>query len=337
MARTQLTDSNRMINQDQILKIIVIGLGLFIVGVIVVRILKPVIAYFENWIFKNQTERNIARMREANREKKPIVVRKTDNSRQMTRDHRQKYQLAQDLVYKGQVKEAAHIFESINFQRNAVNVLEAAGFIDEACDVLKRLNAIGRAGAIYERHQMLEKAAYCYTHANQHESAGKMYCRMAKSDYRYFVSAYEAFARDSKWDAMLSAASEVLATSKIVEVALTCNKSEFLGSYLANSKIAEATLPLLSDDQVTGFFTTLPRTPKFVAYAQSWAEIVGSKHLDDELLKFVSHHSELCDFFWSDLKQEARERLMEVVKTSIHLSSEVRGMHLQCLGEQKAA
>ena len=319
------------------IQIILFGIVLIGVALLAVRVLKPLINYLENKIFEKQTAKAIADLRDGKKDKKPIAVRQTDISSQMSREDRNKYRFAEDLAFKGRIKEAAVIFESIKFQRKAIDLLEGAGFIDDACAVLARIKAIGRAGVVYERHQMLEKAAHCYTLANQNESAGKVYCRLAAKDYRFFTSAYEAFAKDEKWDAMLNAAGEVLATTKIVEVALTQGKADFLGSYLANYRLAQATFPQLSNSQLTNFFTTLSRTPKFVAYARTWAESVGSEHFDAEMLTFVSQKEELCNFFWGDLNETAKNRLIEIVKNSSQLNASAREVHSKYFKDEKAA
>jgi hypothetical protein len=324
-------------DQASVTKIVLFGLLLVGIALLVVRILKPFINYVENRIFEKQTAKAVAKMRDGKKDNKPIAVRQTDISTNMSREDRNKYRHAENLAFKGQVQEAAAIFESIKFQRKAIDILEAAGFIDDACAVLRRLNAIGRAGVVYERHQMLEKAAHCYSLANQNESAGKVFCRLAINDYRFYISAYEAFAKDGKWDAMLSAASEVLASTKIVEVALTRNKADFLGTYLANDRLAQATFPHLSDSQISTFFTTLPSTPRFVAYARSWADVESREHVDVALLTFVSQKSELCKFFWTDLKSDARARLSAIVTHSTLLSAAARDVHSQYIKEEKTA
>ena len=324
-------------DQSSLTKIILFGLVLVGVALLALRILKLLINYVENKIFEKQTAKAIAKMRDGKKDHKPIAVRQTDIATNMSREDRNWYRQAENLAFNGQVREAAAIFERIKFQRKAIDILEAGGFIDDACAVLRRLNAIGRAGVVYERHQMLEKAAHCYTLANQNESAGKVYCRLAINDYRYYVSAYEAFAKDGKWDAMLNAASEVLASAKIVEIALTRNKADFLGLYLANDRLAVATFPHLSDSQIATFFSTLPRTPRYVAYARSWADLEIREHFDVELLTFVGQKSELCKFFWTDLRSDTKTRLAAILTQSTVLSSSILGVHSPYIKEEKIA
>lgn len=308
---------------------------LVVVSIAIAHVLKPITNYFENYLFERQTAKRVKKLRAENNNA-PVRVRQTDITSQMSREDRALYKRAELLFDEGQVLASANIFEQIKFQRKAIDILEEAGLIDEACNVLVRIKAVGRAGVLYERHNMLDKAAQCFSEANQDESAGNVYIKMAVGNFRYYMSASDAFAKAEKWHKMLKAAAAVLATQKVVESAIAHGEAEFLVDYLSHSFLANSVLPKLTLDQLTKMFTGLPLTPRLILTAAHWARHHSLPHLDQLLLNYVHTNVELCAFFWSCLDSSTQARLADMVEQPDLLCSQARVVHQAHLQNKKA-
>jgi hypothetical protein len=260
--------------------------ALAFVAAALTRLLRPLTNYAENALFERFTTRRVVAMRQQPVQR-PVRVRQTDITATMRREDRAAFKRAEALLAAGNVRQAAALFESIRFQRRAIDILESAGHIDDACAMLMRLNAPGRAGVLFERNKQFEKAAHCFTIANQHEAAGKAMLKLGPKDYNYYVTASNAFATAEKWDLVLEALAQVMATDKILEIALMRERTEFLANYMANPELATAVLAKMTDQQLQWFFSSLPITPRFVCLTRSWVKDTVRASLDREVLTYL--------------------------------------------------
>jgi hypothetical protein len=96
-------------------KLFLAGAAIVVIAVAVTRVLRPLINYFENFLFERQTQKRVAEMRDGGRAKQPVRVRQTDITANMTREDRAAYKQAEMLVTQGRIVEAAVIFENIRF------------------------------------------------------------------------------------------------------------------------------------------------------------------------------------------------------------------------------
>lgn len=71
------------------------------------------------------------------------------------------------LSAKGQVRQAAHMYEQIGLHREAISILEESGFVDDAAKVLLRMQKPSRAAVIYTRNGYWKEAAACFLQAGQ--------------------------------------------------------------------------------------------------------------------------------------------------------------------------
>lgn len=310
-------------------EILIFWVGIIVTAIVITLILRPVTRYIENLIFKFQTAKSIAAQRNSANgapSAEALKLRRTDNVTTMSKADREAFKYAEELVKQGKLVEAAYIFERIGFSRRAIDFLEGAGLIDEACAVLIRMKSIGRAGVVYERNHLYEKAAHCYSEAAQHEQAGKAFLKLTASNFHYFNSAAQSFAKAEKWDAYLRAVAEVLDTDKVIDVALAHGHAEFMVTYLANPEIGRDGILKIRADAMKGILEGLTLTPRMIVYSRHWASIT-SQH-DFEILRFVQKDSELCSFFWSGLDEATRTRLSILVKDPTALPEDVRKPHL---------
>ncbi|TWW08732.1 hypothetical protein E3A20_21400, partial [Planctomyces bekefii] len=171
------------------------------------------------------------------------------------------------------------------------------------------------------------KAAQCYLEANLHDSAGRVYVKMAQNDPRFYTEAYEAFARAGKWDAMLGAAAEALASSRIIEVAYTHDRIEFFASYLANPDIAKDTIPKLSPDQIGRLFQKIPLSPRFVTVARTWVKVQKNPLIDMEVLNYVARNKSLCELFWVGIDDMTKIRLTLTLYSIPMINPEIKAAH----------
>ena len=103
-------------------------------------------------------------------------------------------QKAKSLAAKGNIIEAAAVYQSINQQREAISLLEKNGLIKEAASILVKMESYNRAAALYSRNKFFNEAAKAYVQADMHHE-GACAARSA-GDYSYAAELFEYSGRN---------------------------------------------------------------------------------------------------------------------------------------------
>ncbi|MBC7660128.1 MAG: hypothetical protein H7249_10500, partial [Chitinophagaceae bacterium] len=140
----------------------------------------------------------------------PIIVRRTDLYDQLTPQQKIVHKQAEDLAVQKNFREASKLFESINFQRKAIDLLEFNGFIEDAAQILLRMKVPYRAAIIYDRNGQFVRAAECFALDGKHDSAARSFEKAAGADYHFFKNAGQAFLTAGMTDNALEVYGKIL-------------------------------------------------------------------------------------------------------------------------------
>jgi hypothetical protein len=260
--------------------------------------------YVANLYFERAATKAAIRMRKPGPPTGAVRVRQTDRFATMSGADRHTYRRAELALMQGQVREAAQLFESIKFQRRAIDELEKVGLVDDACAVLLRLNVPGRAGAIYEKHRQFDRAAHYYQVANQHDAAGKALLKLAETDASALPRAGEAFAKANKALEAFDAYAAGLCIAQAVRTAVHFNLAGPLIELAADpSSWAEVAACLTPDerDALVRLAPTWPRSGRLLA---GWVRPASSRTLVAEILRKTAVREDTALAFWAALEPE---------------------------------
>ena len=231
----------------------------------------------------------------------PVIVRRTDLFEQLNPQQKLIHKQAEDLAAQRNFREASRLFESINFQRKAIDLLEFNGFIEEAAQILIRMKVPYRAAIIYERNNQHSKAAECFILDNKHDSAARSYEKAAPMDYPLYKKAAECYFAAGMTDNCLEAYGKVLATAEILKICLGSNKFEFLASYMADPYNAKHVLEHMTADQIQHFIQSISLRPNWVQSMSVWVLYHHELSFFHSILYKLITHKDLAILFWSHI------------------------------------
>jgi tetratricopeptide (TPR) repeat protein len=231
----------------------------------------------------------------------PVIVRRTDLFEQLTPQQKLIHKQAEDLAAQKHFKEASKLFESINFQRKAIDLLEFNGFIEEAAQILIRMKVPYRAAIIYERNNQHVRAAECFTMDNKHDSAGRSYEKAAIADYHFFKKAGESYFAAGMVDNCLEVYAKILLSAEILKVCIGSNKYEFLASYMADPYNAKHILEHMAADQIQNLIQNINLRPSWVQSMSVWVLYHHELSFFHSILFKLISHKDLSILFWSHI------------------------------------
>ncbi len=192
----------------------------------------------------------------------PIRVRQTDIVQTMTSTDRVVYERAEQLLAGGKVVEAAALFESIKFQRRAIDELEKSGRIDDACAVLVRLGAFPRVAVLYERNKMYDKSGHWYREAGQFDQSARVWSILARTDYRWHMKAAESWEAAGRFSEALQSWAKILQYDKVLQLATEKKLHDELLTVLRDPTSARNIFPKMTEQQIRELFLEVERSPQ---------------------------------------------------------------------------
>jgi len=283
-------------------------------GIIGYFFFRKIIFGFIDLIEKNQSLKKVQNMRQASSRQNnaAIATRKTDLFAQLSAQEKKLHQMAEVLVQRKRFIEAAKVYESINFQRKAIDVLEFNGHIEEAVAILIRMNLPHRAAVLYERNRQYEKAIQCYLRANEKDAVAKCYEKMAENDYHFYQQAGEYYYEAGMIDQCLKAYSKILLSDEILRICLVTEKFEFLCQYLRVSLNASYLLPKMTCEQLELFISSIPLVPSKVQLLATWVSLYPRAELLVPVLKKIVADPELARVYWSLINPQHTSQICHV-------------------------
>lgn len=288
---------------------------------------KIVISYIE-LRRKVRVQEHAMRMRQGGQKTEQAIVRKTDIFEQLTAQQKAVHKQAEALAAQKNFREAARLFESINFQRKAIDLLEFNGFVDEAAQTLLRMKVPFRAAVVYERNHQFVKAAECFIMDQKHDSAARAYDKAAVQDFHLFLKAAESYKTAGMVDQCLDAYAKVLKTAEIVKIAFGSQKFETLATYMADPYVARDVLTMVSLDQAKDLVTRLNLRPSWVQSMTLWVLYQPDLGFLQIILNRLVDEEHLAQLFWSRLTSAYLKYLhQELTKQPEALTSRIYTYH----------
>ncbi|MBC7661811.1 MAG: hypothetical protein H7249_19115, partial [Chitinophagaceae bacterium] len=198
-------------------------------------------------------------------------------------------------------REASKLFESINFQRKAIDLLEFNGFIEDAAKILLRMKVPYRAAIIYDRNGQFVRAAECFALDGKHDSAARSFEKAAGADYHFFKNAGQAFLTAGMTDNALEVYGKILQSQDVLKIGFGSQKYEFLAVYMANPYNAKYVLENVTSEQLAAFIESLGLRPDFVQNMSVWVLYRHDLKFFDSILFKLNGHEELAALFWSHI------------------------------------
>jgi len=300
-------------------------------GIIIYLLLRSIIVYFWAATHTTKVQKKVGELRKAKPKAAPVAVRKTDLFAQLTSEQKKVYMRAKELAELQQFVEAAKLFESINFQRKAIDVLEKSGHIDEACAILLRMGVPYRAAVLYERNGRYQKASEYFMRDGKPEQAARCFEKLAEKDFTFFRRAGECYFKANLIDSGLLAFSRLDASHEVLQIALEHQRFEFLQRYLDLPFHAQVLLPQLTPPQIESLVTALALTPQSALSLALW-----TMYRPDETLIMAAlqklRNKELAQAFWSRLDDGFCEFICGLLPTLTQLPAvDVLLMHIEAL------
>ena len=265
-------------------------------------------------------------------QKQQVRVRQTDIESNLTRKDRIVFQQAEHLVLQRKFLEASQLFESIKFQRRAIDVLEHNGLIDDAAAILLRMNIPQRAAVVYERNNMLEPAAHFYTQANMPDKAGQAYLSLGKSDYRFYQKAIDCFQKVDYVEGLLKASSKLLNTEFLIKTCLEKKKFGFLFDYLRDPSVAAKALGTMTQPQLKTLIDEISLSPLSVRTYINWVWVYPKEDVVLKILSKVHLNQDMCRYFWQNATAEVKIKLIRIFEEqSPYLEQSVAFAHCRAL------
>ncbi len=272
-----------------------------LVGIIVYLFLRSIVVYLWRATHKDKVQKKVGELRKAQAKPTPVVVRKTDLFAQLTNEQKKVYMRAKELAELQQIVEAAKLFESIHFQRKAIDLLESHGYIDEACAILLRMGVPYRAAVVYERNGQYLKAGDFFLRDGKLEQAARCFEKLADKDYKFFRQASECYLKAKLVDSALTALSHLDAGPEVLTLALQHERYEFLQRFLDLPFHAQGLLPQLTPIQLQTLIKVLRSTPLAAVTLAHWTMYRPDDTMVLGALDKLGNDKELSRLFWSRL------------------------------------
>jgi len=242
-------------------------------------------------------------------------VRQTDVMERLNRQDKKIHAKAVKLESQGNIKKAALLFESVRFQRRAIEILEKSGFINEAGQILIRLKATNRAAILFERNNRLERAAHFYQIANMHNEAGTVLRKMAEKDSKYFHEAAECFSKAKQNRRALECFAELLNHDEIYQRSFSFKEYGFLANYMQDYSNAQYIFSKLNEKQIELLITSQALTPRTIQIFSAWVCLDQKPVTIGKVIKHICLKPELGLKFWEALPNNSRQKIFCGIKT----------------------
>jgi tetratricopeptide (TPR) repeat protein len=272
-----------------------------ILGLLVYMFLRDIVVRAHHIWEHVRIKKKAGRLRNEQPRPKSTVARKTDQFAQLSPKAKKIHRIAEQLLEQKKYKESALLFESINFQRRAIDILEQQGFIEEAASMLLKLGVPYRAAILYQRNGKLEKAANLYLSSSHKQEAGQVFMKLAERDYHYFKPAAQCFIEAGLTEDALKACRHVLMTDEIIKLSFASQKFEVLCQYMMMPYNAMSILPKLSDQQVQSMIDDLVLTPQITQCLAMWIQYRADPIFVTVCLGKVRAHTATARLFWTIL------------------------------------
>jgi tetratricopeptide (TPR) repeat protein len=307
---------------------------LFVLAIVVVAIAVPLLNFLSKLRASLSLRRaqSIAVQQRKQQNQKQVFVRQTDIESNMSREDRQRFDEAEAFVKAGNILEAARIFESIRFQRKAIDLLEHNGHIEEACNILLRLKVPMRAAVLYERNNMLDKAAYYYQAANKIDKAAECYLALCKTNFRYLGHAAEACGKAGDIRSQIKVDMMGMQTVSIAQRCLQHRFYDILIDFLRDPIVARDVLANMDEDCRKDLLDNIPLVPQNIQMLVGWIWILPDYNLCAIILAIIAKEIELTQYFWMIVPLKLREFLIQLVNTQAQfMSLKILTTHAQAL------
>jgi tetratricopeptide (TPR) repeat protein len=268
-------------------------------GIVAYLFLRSIVVFFWQATHSTKVQKKVGELRKP--KAAPVVVRKTDLFAQLNSQQKKIYLRAKELVELQQFREAAKLFESINFQRKAIDLLESHGLIDEACAILLRMGVPYRAAVVYERNGQFLKASDFYLKDGKAEPAARCLERVAETDFNFYRRAAECYLKAGMVDNALMALSRLDASQDVLRLTLEHERYDFLQRYLDLPFHAQALLPQLTPAQIQSLVKIVTLTPQGALSLAHWTMYRPDETMILAVLYKLNVSKELAQVFWSRL------------------------------------
>ncbi|MFW7381593.1 MAG: hypothetical protein ACOH5I_22485 [Oligoflexus sp.] len=300
--------------------------------------LRKVIVGFLELFKRVKTQKKVGELRQAGQQQKPVpvIARRTDLVSQLSSVQKKQCQFAEQLLAHKRILEAAKIFESIQFQRKAIDILEQNGYLDEAVAILMRMNLPQRAAVLYERNHRFQKAAEFYLLAEKKDAAAKNFEKLAQQDYHFYRSAGDCYYQAGMVDNCLAAYSKLLLSDEVLKICLATQKYEYLQHYMMIPFNARYLLPHLKPAQFSEMVESLALTPSLMLAFALWLAILPEAWLLVPCLRKSAADEECARLLWSLLSPDICHKICHVfAKNPQQLTSDEYRVHGHALIYQK--
>ncbi|HYX35692.1 MAG TPA: hypothetical protein VE954_21560 [Oligoflexus sp.] len=284
-------------------------------GIVIYLFIRSIVVFFWQATHSTKVQKKVGELRKKQAKPSQVVVRKTDLFAQLTSEQRKVYARAKELAELQQFVEAAKLFESINFQRKAIDLLEVSGNIEEACGILLRMGVPYRAAVLYERNGYFQKAGEYFLRDGKLDQAGRCFERLGDKDFNYYRRAAECYLKAGLIDNTLVALSRLDANRDVLSIALEHERFNFLQRYLDLPFHAQTLLSELTVVQVEGLVKSLPMTPQAALSAAHWTMYRPDEPLIVAVLQKLAGNKELAQLFWSRLDDSFCEFICGLLPT----------------------
>jgi hypothetical protein len=297
----------------KIVKIVVPVLA--VVAIIVYLFLREMVLKVNQLVQESKMAREIEKMRSpaTPTAAKQVIVRQTDLYGRLSEQGKKLHEAAEQLLQQGEIIEAASIFESINFQRRAIDILEQSGRIKEAAAILLKMNIPQRAAVVYERNGYFADAAHLFTQIGKHDLAGKCYEKMAETNFHFWHQAAEAYYQSGMLENAIQAYSKVLATQQVVKLALSSNKYALLVNYMSHPHNAYQVLSGMNPVEFERILAATGGTPAFAQQLATWVQCRPEPAFLNAVLQKISSEIDIALFFWRSLSEGGIRQILTLL------------------------
>ncbi|WP_141734955.1 hypothetical protein [Oligoflexus tunisiensis] len=268
-------------------------------GIIVYIFLRSIVVFFWQATHSTKVQKKVGELRKP--KAAPVAVRKTDLFAQLNSQQKKIYLRAKELIELQQFQDAAKLFESINFQRKAIDLLESHGLIEEACAILLRMGVPYRAAVVYERNGQYLKASEFFLKDGKYEQAARCLERMAEKDFHFYRKAGECYLKAGLVESALTVLSRLDASQDVLRLSLEHERYDFLQRYLDLPFHAQALLPQLTPAQVQNLVNIVALTPQGALSLAHWTMYRPDEAMVLAALFKLHVSKDLAQVFWSRL------------------------------------
>ena len=276
--------------------------AVLLTGVFIYFFIRKIVLSLWYWTHHTKVHGKVKELRQVPQKKAaPTIVRKTDLFAQLNREQKKIYVLAKTLYEQHRFIEAAQLFESIHFQRKAIDILEKNGYIDEACAILIRMKLPYRAAVIYERNRQFFKASECYLQEGKFDMAAQNFEKLAETNFQFFRQAGDYYIQAGLIDSGLAAYSRLALSDLILQICVEKNKFDFLQKYLDLPFHAQELLPKCTPGHIQSLINSMPSTPQTALSLAHWTLYRPDEYIIFSALQKIGTTKELAYFYWLHL------------------------------------